>query len=62
MKQRIIPSIEKESQFVYSVTGEKIRLRCKKTKKPRSLGQSTEKDSNVLPEVQLTLGTDEVKY
>ena len=62
MKQQIIPSIEKDSQFVYSVTGKKIRLPNKKMKKPRSLWQPTEKDSNVLPEVQLTLGTDEVKY
>ena len=62
MKQRIISSIEKESQFVYSVNGKKIRLQSKKSKKPRSLVQSTKKDFNVLPEVQLTLGTDEVKY
>ena len=62
MKQRIISIIEKEAQFVYSVSGKKIREQIRKSKKPRSLGQSTKKNSNVLPEVQLTLGTDEVKY
>ena len=62
MKQRIISSIEKETQFVYSVSGKKIREQNRKSKKLRSLGQSTKKNSNVLPEVQLTLGTDEVKY
>ena len=62
MKQRIISSIEKEVEFVYSVSGKKIREQSRKSKKPRSLGQSTKKNYNVLPEVQLTLGADEVKY